>query len=140
MINFSKVSLAGSVVVNSLICGGVGFVPLAVIASPSSENPTLLSQAQRYQETFACGDSAVTISESASNRYTYKATNARGRTLTIRNGTTHSGRNYSSIFVFHNTDGTEYVLEDFGGGKAALSVGSYPDSSSNTECTTDGNP
>ena len=140
MTNFSKVNLAGLVVVTSLVCGGLGLAPLAVAATPSFESSTLLSQARRFQETFICGDAAVTISESAANRYTYQAVNARGQTLVIRNGTTHSGRNFSSIFVFDDNDGTEYVLEDFGGGIAALSVGSYPGSSNNMDCTTDGNP
>lgn len=74
-----------------------------------------------------CGNFAITLSEQGRNRYAYQSTNAKGQTLKIGNGTHHAGRNYSSIFTFSGNDGSQYVLEDYGGGKADLSIGSYPD-------------
>ncbi len=117
-----------------------------ILASPSAHattpvtNPIIISQAPPWQQTYACGNFSITLSEQGRDRYTYKATNARGRTLTIRNGSHHGGRNYSSIYTFNSNDGSQYILEDYGGGKAALSIGSYPNAGMTYDCTTDGNP
>lgn len=130
---------ASSVSIASLL--GIGFLlaPIAALAITPTTNSVLLSQAPRWRQTYVCGNFPITLSEQGRDRYTYEATNARGQTLTIRNGTHHAGRNYSSIYSF-NKDNSTYVLEDFGGGKAALSIGSYPNSSMTYNCTTDGNP
>lgn len=108
-------------------------------AATSPEVPIRISQLQPWSQTYACGETAITLSqEGGVDRYTYKAINAKGQTLTITDGTQSSGRNYSSIYSFNGSDGSGYVLEDFGGGKAALSIGNYPDKGVTYDCTTDG--
>ncbi|NJL55526.1 hypothetical protein HC928_10265 [bacterium] len=78
------------------------------------------------------GEFAVNIEENASG-YSYQAINARGNELVIDGGTAHTGRNYSIIYVFYY-EGTEYVLEDYGTGRAELSIGSYPQQKMNYTC------
>lgn len=139
MIHFTKLNCCSFIMLSSFLCAGVeSDVARAVLPS---ENSVYLSQAPtRFQQTYDCGESAITIREVGSDRYIYQAINPRGQTLTLTNGTSHAGRNFSSIYAFHREDGTEFVLEDFGGGSAALSIANYPDSSMNYDCTTDGNP
>lgn len=103
------------------------------------EVPIRIGQLQPWSQTYSCGKFAITLSqEGEGDRYTYKAVNAKGQTLTITDGTQSGGRNYSSIYTFNRSDGTEFVLEDYGGGKAALSIGNYPDQGVTYDCTTDG--
>lgn len=134
----AKKQLVGSLEIASLLCAEVLLVPIAARAT-TPKIPIRLSQLQQWRQTYDCGNFAITLSQQGTDRYTYEAVDAKGQKLTISNGTHHSGRNYSSIYSFSN-DGSEYVLEDFGGGKAALSIGSYPDTGVTYDCTTNGNP
>ncbi|UBF28995.1 hypothetical protein K9N68_14830 [Kovacikia minuta CCNUW1] len=123
------------------ICLGAETMALPMVhAATPPKTSVLLSQAPPWRQTYACGNFAITLSEQGRDRYTYQATNPKGQTLTLKNGTHHGGRNYSSIYTFNGSDGVQYVLEDYGVGKAALSIGSYPDPGKTYDCTTDGNP
>ena len=139
--------LISSLAIATLLCAEAIFT-LSVRAATLGTTPNVapdadpirLSQLQPWRQTYDCGEFAITLSEQARDRYTYEAANASGQTLTLTNGSHHSGRNYSSIYTFNSDDGTQYVLEDFGGGKAALSTANYPDPGVTYDCTTDGNP
>lgn len=135
MINLTKQRL-GSIAITTVLGAEAILLPLAARANAQ---PIQISQAPPWRQTYACGEFAITLSqEGTGDRYTYEAVNASGENLTISDGTMSSGRNYSSIYTFNGSDGSEYVLEDYGGGKADLSIGNYPDSSMTYSCTTDG--
>ncbi|MBW4662256.1 MAG: hypothetical protein KME15_26685 [Drouetiella hepatica Uher 2000/2452] len=136
--NNTKRQLMGSVAIASLLCAEITLPIAAHAATP--EASIRLSQLQPWRQAYECGDFAIELGEEGRDRYSYEAVNARGQKLSLSDGTHHGGRNYSSIYTFNGNDGTQYVLEDFGGGKAALSIGNYPDASVTYDCTTDGNP
>lgn len=132
--------IVSAILISSLLPLGSMLATGIARATTPLKTPILLSQAPPWRQTYVCGDFAITLSEQGRDRYAYQATNAKGQTLTIGNGTHHAGRNYSSIFTFSGNDGSQYVLEDYGGGKADLSIGSYPDKGRTYNCTTDGKP
>lgn len=137
--NHAKTQFLGSIATASLLGVEAVLLPIAAHATTPLETPIRISQLQPWSQTYACGEFAITLSqEGTADRYTYEAVNASGQALTIPDGTQTGGRNYSSIYTFNGSDGSEYVLEDYGGGTAALSIGNYPDSAVTYDCTTDG--
>jgi membrane-bound inhibitor of C-type lysozyme len=132
--------LIGAIAFSVLLGAEASLGSIVAHAATPLTTPILLSQAPPWRQTYVCGNFAITLSEQGRDRYSYQATNAKGQTLTVKNGTHHAGRNYSSIYTFSGGDGTQYVLEDYGGGKADLSIGNYPNSGMTYNCTTDGNP
>ncbi|MGB3139010.1 MAG: hypothetical protein WBG38_07135 [Nodosilinea sp.] len=129
---FNKMKAFGLVMFSGLLCGGSGVAPVAASVNIGAEQGTFLSLHQRVDKSFDCGVSTVYIEENASG-YSYQAINARGDELVIDGGTAHTGRNYSIIYVFFN-EGTEFILEDYGNGRADLSIGSYPQEKMNYSC------
>ena len=133
----AKKQLVGVLAIASLLWAESAFTLVSARATTPDIPLLRLSQLQPWRQAYQCGNFAVTLSQQGRDRYTYEAINDRGATLVIRNGTQASGRNYSSLYRFTN-NGSDYVLEDFGGGKAALSISQYPNKGTTFNCTTDG--
>lgn len=103
-----------------------GWIRSDFIREETATQPTQPTQpTQRWSHTYACGETAITLAESASQGYTYEARSSRGN-LTLVNGTrVNSG--FSWIYEFTYNDAV-YVVEDawesrqFPGGFAEIRI------------------
>lgn len=87
-----------------------------------------------WTRSYACGNAAVTVKEQALGLYTYEAANARGNTLTIKNGTHYRDQSRASIYTFHKGD-TDYKVKDLGKGKAELTTQIHGSPANTITCT-----
>lgn len=87
-----------------------------------------------WKRSYSCGNAAITVTEQDAGRYIYNAANARGNSLTIKNGTHHRDDKRNSVYTFYR-NGVYYVVRDLGRGKATFATSGNTTNKLTNSCT-----
>jgi hypothetical protein len=123
--HYLKRVLVNTIALPSLAVLGAYWLPAIASASPQPTHPPfLISKLLPKKTAYNCGSvGAITLTRDEVNRdrFTYKAVNPRGQTMTITNGVGY-GDATSIIYTFVAKDGSEFIIEEFPTGKATLTT------------------
>ncbi|MBW4582380.1 MAG: hypothetical protein KME42_22660 [Tildeniella nuda ZEHNDER 1965/U140] len=120
----AKKQFVGSMAIASLLCAEALLAnTFAHAATPVRVSQGLRSDPTNWSRSYDCGQAQVTVTEQSGdgNRYVYEAVNQRGNTINIKHGTYHRGAKRASVYTFHK-NGSNFVVEDLGRGKATLTT------------------
>lgn len=123
--HYLKRVLVNTIALPSLAVLGVYWMPEIASANPQpTHSPFLISKLLPKKTAYDCGSvGAITLTRDEVNRdrFTYKAVNSRGQTVTLTNGVGY-GDTTSTIYTFVAKNGSEFIIEEFPTGRATLTT------------------